>query len=464
MHQISGFGRFVPAGLSIIGLLLLGLIAVACTGEDPILPAQTEPTADPTATPIAEPSQEPEPTNARGAVGGVDVVAGRVTVALETGGAVALSVDGNTEVTRDGEPVDLESIALGDGVRVSYDPRSLLALGVHVEGGADRRSATGTIQEVRGTLGLIDIAVDGGTATFSLGAGAVIIANGFQAGLADLVAGSTVSFEYDADSMAVQSMTVTSIGNGPEGSSETMFTGRVRVVLMGPGIVVVMPDTDRETTILTGEETDIFVDGVRGGITSLYAGARVVVEYDPETKVASYILVSEPPRDWAEVTTASSNGVIEAYDDAISVLTLLVSKEGEMLSVRVTGRTEITLDGATSTTDDLAVGMDVTVMYRQDLLEALTIVTVPEEDDQEPLGPNEGIVERINARAGRLEVAFGNDVDLDIIIMSDTEVTINGYPNDIHGFLPGDRITVHYDPETFVAASISATISTAAGG
>lgn len=255
-------------------------------------------------------------TTVAGTLKSVDMAAGTLTIAANTGGDVALKIVADSQLRVGSTASTLAGLTakIGSEVMAQYDSQTKALVRFQAGAGAQGKATiTGTLKSVDMTKGVITIVAEGGQDTVLQTSGAA------AQSLTDLQAkvGTQVTAEYNPDSRTAGSITAavqgqasgsTSVSSGasagssgratgsqPDSSSTSgratgtaSVSGTLKMVNVIAGTITIAAGGGQEVVLKVPADAKVAVNGSASTIAALVAqvGARVTAEYNVETKTA----------------------------------------------------------------------------------------------------------------------------------------------------------------------------------
>lgn len=217
--------------------------------------------------------------------------------------------------------------------------------------------------------------------------------------------------------------------------------------------VKVKDGSDLELKVDTS--TEVMIDGKAAVIADVEAGDRVMVRYNPQTKVAVRIQVQAEPNADAK-TGAKAEGTVSSVDVVAGTLTVK-TEDGALVTLNVDADTEFDVDGLIGGLAGLAAGTGVEVEYNAETMVATEVET--REAEGAKIRPRieavaVGTVASDVASGGQLVLNLEGGGTLMLAITSDTDIEFSGQARGAADLHAGDRVRVKYDAETRVAEAI----------
>jgi hypothetical protein len=358
-------------------------------------------------------------TNARvsGTLSDVDVKAGTITIATQTGGDVTLKVDASSELEVGGEDVTLEGLGrlISAQVTAEFNAQAMIATEVKAAGkAAATGKASGAIKSVDPAAGAIILTLEaGGDLTLKATGDSTILVSGARSALADLVSkvGSRAIVEYAADTKVVTRLVVVGAG-----STRANVAGTLKLVDLQAGAITIAPQTGGEVVLKVSYDTKVLIRGKASTLAALagLAGSPVAVQYVAQTSAALSIEAGGSTSETAETkegskgqsggssgsesrsgsgagsegtstgsgsdgasarTTASVIGSLKAVDPEKNTVTIAVQGTNETLVLKVTSQSRILVGDGASTVVQLVAKLGSQVVVEYDL-KAMTVISL----------------------------------------------------------------------------------------
>jgi hypothetical protein len=306
-------------------------------------------------------TEHPDGAVTFGTVASVDPVGGTITINKLGDNATLTSktftVDANTVITANDQPVALNNLPTGLKVFVVTDPAAPTVATKIV---AVAACTEGKVVSVDTTLNKITLAGKDGqpNRTFTVAANANITVNGVPATLADIVAGAEVKLQLWAldptVAIGIRAGSSEGTGGGDGGGvhDHRAAGGFVSFDSVANTITITGEPGGPNRTFTLAAGATVTIDGAASSLSSLTAGMRVVLNLDAST----------PPL----VTSIVANGqVIEgkvsAVDPVAGTLTLAGHEGLPATTYTIPPTAKITLNGVVVTLDKITVGNEVRI-------------------------------------------------------------------------------------------------------
>ena len=382
-----------------------------------------------------------------GAVAAVDEQAGTLSISpVSDGGSLLLNVTDKTYVTLDGRETRLSELASGFGAGVMYSTDTMEAVRVQAESLSEVR---GVVRDVSVALGTLTIATGGGdrSLTLNVAPDTPISLNDRPATLADLRRGFEVVASYVVASLQAVRIAAT---------SRAEVQGVIRAVDSEADTVTISPLVEGAAVqVHVTASTVITVDGERAEMERLQPGMPAKVVFN----LGSFEALS---------IAARSEGAVECTPAGVAGSILRVDLEGghvaihpadgiNAVTLNVTNRTEITLNGRPARLSDLAPTMRVEARFCRENLNA-TAIAAHSDGDCSLVGVS-GSIARVDVEGGHLVISHDQTTEaalLTLNVTNRTEITLNGRPVRLHELAAGMRVEARFCRETLDAALIAA--------
>ncbi|MEX2599506.1 MAG: DUF4382 domain-containing protein [Dehalococcoidia bacterium] len=242
--------------------------------------------------------------SARGTLEAVDRLNGEITVIVEDGNELVLSVPARANVVIEGTIATFGSLAAqaGSEVEVRYNSEANAVTEVRAggEGSVDASATmTGTLEGVNTLSGTITVAAESGSRTvLSVGSATQVVVGGVVSSVAALSTriGSEIDVTYNAETNVATAVEASSSGGSSGGgaSAGTTVSGTLDAVSALDGTVDVVTESGETITLEVVSQTEILVDGSSAALAGIATevGSSVVVEYEAETNTATSINIS----------------------------------------------------------------------------------------------------------------------------------------------------------------------------
>ncbi len=389
---------------------------------------------------------EREPTvRVDGTFSGVDAESSTVVIdPLPEGDPVRLTIGSSTTLSLDGRAATLAEMASGFGVVAVRHESSTEAMSVSAESLAEVR---GVIQEVNTEARTVTIDPLEGDSNVTLNVveGTAISLNRRPASLSDLARGFHVRASFDPATHNARRI---------DSASLLEILGQIRAVNLESAKVTIAPLGDAPAVELqVVHSTVITINGEPAALDRLQPGMPAHAVYNLASLVADRI--DARAEGGSDCTVAGISGEIKNVNVEAKTLTT-DPQEGEEVTLNITERTEITLNGRPARLTELLPRMRVGARFCRETKNALAVAAFDHEDECTVVGV-EGAVARVDVEGHKLAVttASGEEVVLDVTPR--TEIKLNGEPARLGDLQPGMRVSARLCRETLTALFITAT-------
>lgn len=314
-----------------------------------------------------------------------------------------------------------------------------LMLAPHALADTDALSANGKILTIDlGAKKLQILKTDGTTLTLKYSKKTTIERNGKTAKIKALLLQDAIQAKYKAG--------LTAVKFSATGPASRKIAGKLENALKGNGTVSV-----NGRLVQTTAQTRIVRNGQAVSLSSLARQDKLVAHVKPSATEGSggdeaFDLIADGPED------DELHGTISAIVG--NQVTITPSNGTADVTVNVTDTTMIEVDGEDAALADLAVGMQVEAHYDAVTLDAFSIETDSqgEEDD----GHVSGTVAAVDPVAGTITITptIGDPVTL--TVDAGTEIEVNGEHGALGDVQPGMPVRAEYDTATLLAKEIKA--------
>ncbi|MEW6206838.1 MAG: hypothetical protein AB1631_00620 [Acidobacteriota bacterium] len=381
-----------------------------------------------------------------GTFSGVDAQSSTVVISpLGEGEPVRLTITSATELMLDGRSASLEEMASGFGVVALMREGSTEAVTVSAESLAEVRGVIRAVNAEAKTV-TIDPLSGESLVTLNVTEGTLIGLNGRPAGLADLAAGYHARASFEPDSHNARRI---------DAASLLEILGHIRAVNVERATVTIAPLSDSPAVELqVVHSTVITINGEAAPLDRLQPGMSAKAIYNLASLVAEKIDArTEGSSDCTAVATA---GEIKGVDVEAKTLTIDPEGEGEEVTLNITERTEITLNGRPARLNELLPGMKVGARFCRETLNALAVAARDREEECTVVGV-EGAIARVHLETSTLVIATASGELVTLNVTPRTEIKLNGEEARLADLQPGMRVGARVCRETLVALSIAAT-------
>ena len=286
--------------------------------------------------------------------GSISIVgASTLTITPRAGGTdVVLNVDAGTSIRRDGAPVLLSGLLVGDKVEAKYDKTTMIAGRIEAKSPPVNLEVEGLIA----ALGASDLTISpkhgGANITVNVDATTTITRSGKPALLTELLVGDKVDAKYNKTSMLALTIK----------AKAQPLTREVKGIIaaVGTSTLTITPGNGTaDITVNIDASTRIKRGGKPALLTDLLVGEKVEVKYNTLTLIASRI------DDKAKVpnTKGELHGIVAAVDLTLGTVTITPSNGGADVTLTVNAGTTLQSGHQIITLADLAAGDKVEAKY-----------------------------------------------------------------------------------------------------
>jgi biopolymer transport protein ExbD len=400
----------------------------------------------------------------QGLIRAVDPDAGTVTIApLVEGPAVQVHVTDSTVITLNGQRAELESLQPGMAARVVFHVGTFEAVSIAArsDGGSECTvvSVAGAILrvDVEGGHVVLDPLEGDGEVTLNVTNRTEITLNGQPARLSELRPGMYAAARFCREN---HNATAIAARSEPSECAPTSVSGVIARVDVEGGHVAIIPANVAEPIALNvTERTEITLNGRPARLSDLRPGMRVEARFCRETMNAFVIAA----RSEAECTLVSVGGLIARVDPEGGHIAITPSTTPEALTLNVTERTEITLNGRPARLADLRPGMRVEARFCRETLNATVIAARTEAECT--LVSISGVIAEVDVEGGHLSIMPSTTTTpITLNVTERTEITLNGRAARLSDLRRGMRVEARYCRETSNATVIAARTPTSSEG
>jgi hypothetical protein len=391
----------------------------------------------------------------RGVVRDVSVPQNSLTIATGEGDrTITLNVPPGTPISLNDRPASLEDLRRGFLVAASYVRETLQAVRIAATSIAE---VQGLIRAVNLDLDIVTISpFDGPPVELHVVESTAISVNGERAPLERLQPGMGARATYHLVSHEAISIAARS---DVEECTPVGISGLILRVEVDRGHLAIQPREGDPVVLNITNRTEITLNGDPARLGDLQPGMGVEARFCRETLTATAVAArSDDPGD---CTLSSARGLIARVNPDTGALAIALSNT-EILTLTVTDRTEITLNGRPGRLSDLRNGMRVEARFCRETLMATVVAAQSEDPGDCVLTGASGLIQRVNPDAGTLSIAL-SDTAADVLTLNvtdRTEITLDGRPARLSDLRPGMRVAVRFCRQTLIAASIAAVTPT----
>ncbi|MCI0439884.1 MAG: hypothetical protein L0177_12240 [Chloroflexi bacterium] len=417
---------------------------------------------------------------ARGTIESVDAARGTMTIRLPSGGSTEIKIASDTSVDIGGRQQTEAALRPGATVEVKYNSKTGEAQVVEADANVKIKGKVRRVNRVEGTVTITT--ESGREVTIHVSKVTLVNARRLLSALADISEGMEVEAEYNLN---------TGVASELKASVRDDGSAKIRARLTGAGRIARIDVRSREITVEldNGETLTIKVDNAtivrlngRGvAFADIKAGARVEVEYDSESRLASLIAAklenaneTEASGSGSASATVSASGTLRAAN-ALARTVTIVRDDGTELTLRIGSDARILLNGAASGLLALArhIGSRVEVVYDASASVATTISAKSEttvetgeqtateiktEAEASASATVSGSLRAVNALSRTVIIVQQDGTELALMVASDTMILLNGAVSGLVELASrvGSQVEIVYDASASVATSISA--------
>jgi predicted RNA-binding protein len=220
--------------------------------------------------------------------------------------------------------------------------------------------------DVEGHQLAIDPQGEGDHLTLNITERTEIALNGRPARLADLQPGMKVSARFCRETLNALAVIATS---EDECHAEGVQGEISRIDLEAKMVAIIPPGGSEALVLSVVERTEITIDGREARLSDLRVGMRAAARFCRETKTALAIAALS---DATDCTVARVEGAIARVNLEGHAVTI-VTASGEQVTLNVTNRTEIKINGQPARLEDLRAGLKTEARFCRETLNALAI-------------------------------------------------------------------------------------------
>ncbi|HEY7547633.1 MAG TPA: hypothetical protein VID27_22235, partial [Blastocatellia bacterium] len=305
--------------------------------------------------------EESEPlARVDGTFSGVDASSSTVVInPLSESEPVRLTITPSTELMLDGRSASLEEMASGFGVVALMREGSTEAVSVSAESLAEIRGVIRAVNAEAKTVTIDPLSGDENV-TLNVVEGTIIGLNGRPATLSDLAAGYHARASFEQGSHNARRIEATSL---------LEILGHIRAVNLERATVTIAPLADSAAVELqVVHSTQITINGEAASLDRLQVGMSARAVYNLASLVADRI--DARTEGSTDCTVVGVTGEIRRVNVDAKTLTIDPEGEGDELTLNITERTEITLNGRPARLADLLPGMKVGARFCRETLNA----------------------------------------------------------------------------------------------
>ena len=387
---------------------------------------------------------ETDALTVQGVVHAIDLKTKHLTVKKANHTTITLKYNKDTIIERNGKVVLIKSIALQDSIRVRYKA-SLLALKFSATGPKTGKVSGMLSNAVKGS-GMVTI----GTTTVQTTAQTRISRNGKLVSLSQLTRQdklvahtSTTVLNAPATEPEAEDL----IASGPE---DDEVHGSITAI-SGSQVTVTPTNGSADVAVNVTGTTMIELDGSTAAIGNLAVGMQVEVHFNPATFDAFSIETdSVSNADDAHVT-----GTVAAVDLVAGSVTISPTV-GANVTVTVDAATEMQVNDAVGTIQDIQVGMPIRAEFDLTTMVAKEINAGAGDENNEDT-ELEGTVSAVDENNGTVSISpDGGGADVTVNVVTETDIEVNGVNASIASIQVGMPARAEYDNSTMNAFEIHA--------
>lgn len=309
--------------------------------------------------------------------GTISAIAGaQVTISPTNGtGDVTLNITDTTMIEVDGEDAALADLAVGMEMEAHYDPITMNAFVIETDSHDedDDGEITGTVTAIDLDAGTITITPTASeSVTLTVDAATEIKVNGDCGGLQDITVGIAVKAEYDTVTLRAKEIKAGDDfgghGNGGghdgNGDEDTKVEGVIAAIDVDAATVTITPNGGGEALVLNvTADSELEVNDHDGSIQDLVVGQAVRVEYFADTNNIAQLKVEGDGGDDHQGEDGHVTGTVTAVDLDAATVTIEPDGDGAVVTLNVTGETEIKINGEHASLSDVEINAHVKAEY-----------------------------------------------------------------------------------------------------
>ena len=370
----------------------------------------------------------------------VDSVNGEITIETKDGQTVTLKLGAGAPVETDGTSSDLESLVAGASVEIEVKDDGRVVQRIK----SRQAKAEGVVVRIEGDE--VTVESDGGRSVTIR----VTDRTGIRLGddsvgsLDDLLLGARVGIKFDPENRVALNIFAE--------QAEPVKAEGVVVEVTDEGVTVEM-EGGRTVNLVIGARTHIQLEGGSGTVADLQPGLGVGVKFDPQTRIASVILVLDvEERRVKEPEPVGIEGVVVAVtDQGVAVET----EEGRTVRLVIGNRTRIEVEGRPGTLADLGVGAKVAAKFNPQTRMVFNMVILDQGRARVvelEVVKIEGILVDGSDRGVTVETPEGRRVTL--VISERTHIDVGDRPGTMDDLHFGAKVVVKFDRDTRTVLTI----------
>ncbi|HEV8485665.1 MAG TPA: hypothetical protein VGV87_19130, partial [Blastocatellia bacterium] len=384
-----------------------------------------------------------------------DVGVGTLTIATGEGDrSLTLNVAPGTPISLNDRPAMLEDLRRGFEVGASYVVASLQAV----------RIAATSRGEVQGLIRAVDLEsatvtisplVEGAAVQVHVTDSTVITVDGERAGLGRLQPGMPAQVVFNVSSFEAFSIAARSDG-GTECTLVGVAGSIARVDVEGSHLVIHPAEGANDVTLNVTNRTEISLNDRAVRLSELRVGMRVEARFCRENQNAT-VIAAHSEDGGGDCTLVSASGVIARVDAEGGHLAVALSATPNTLTLNVTDRTEISLNGQPARLSDLRVEMRVEARFCRETLNATVIAAQSPTTTDCTLVSASGVIAGVDAERGHVAITTSTGTSPVYLNVTDrTEISLNGQPARLSDLRVGMRVEARFCRETLNATVIAA--------
>jgi uncharacterized OB-fold protein len=227
------------------------------------------------------------------------------------------------------------------------------------------------------------------------------------------------------------------------------------------GHVVIRPaEGVNDVTLNVTNRTEITANGRPARLSDLEVGMRVAARFCRENHNALAIAAQT---DEPGCTVSGVSGLIVRVDVEGGHLAIQPADGVNVITLNITNRTEITLNGRAARLSDLRIGMRVEARFCRETLTALAVAAHSDDPPVCTATGAAGVIARVDVEGGHLAINVVNSTTESVLtlnVLDRTEITLNGRPARLSDLRVGMRVETRFCRETLDALVIAATAET----
>ncbi|MBI4201623.1 MAG: DUF4382 domain-containing protein [Chloroflexi bacterium] len=323
---------------------------------------------------------------ASGVIKTVDSALRRVTLTLDAGGDLTLTLAEGVTIYAGGAVLSASDLSakVGSRVVVEFAAGTRTVISILIVGDAAARGAAeGVIQAVDVLAGVIVVSTSRGEVIkLRMNANTRILVGGRAAALAALAAnvGSRVAVQYDAQTSTALAIEITGVAM----PTSALYSGTLKTVDTAAGTVTITTGAGKDVVLKVDSQTRLLLDGSGTSLAALAQeiGASVNVDHNLNKNTATLINAvagsrapsSASAQSDASASTRASLSVVRAVNLVGGTITVITDANVE-LTLKVTAESKVLIGGGAGTLAQLLahIGGQVKVEYN---VETMTVVSL----------------------------------------------------------------------------------------